>query len=84
VDAVQYDRRIVRLAFERLGEWRLPPTERQAARAERRAERAMRLERDSEYAAERRAAALDAEARRFASYRGHGLGAGGGNIGGLG
>jgi hypothetical protein len=74
----------VRIAFDRLAEWRLPRVEREAARAERRVERAMRLERDNEYAAERRAAALDAEAKRFASYAGHGLGAGGGNRGGVG
>jgi hypothetical protein len=74
----------VRIAFDRLREWRLPRAERGAARAERRAERALRLERDSQHGLERRAAALDAEAKRYASYSGHGLGAGGSNIGGIG
>jgi hypothetical protein len=45
-------------------ELRLPRPERDAARAERRVERAVRLERDNEYSAERRAAAVEAEARR--------------------
>jgi hypothetical protein len=45
-------------------ELRLPRPERDAARAERRVERAIRLERDNEYSAERRAAAVEAEARR--------------------
>lgn len=62
----------------------MPSSEREAARAERRAEQALRRERDSEHGAERRAAALEAEARRYSSYSGHGLGAGGGNIGGVG
>jgi hypothetical protein len=48
---------------------RLPGPERQAARAEREAERQMRRERDNEWSAERRAAALEAEARRFDSTR---------------
>jgi hypothetical protein len=50
-----------------LQEMRLPGPERQAARAEREAERQMRRERDNEQSAERRAAALEAEARRFGS-----------------
>lgn len=45
-------------------ELRLPRPEREAARAERRVEREMRRERDNVYSAERRAAAVDAEARR--------------------
>jgi hypothetical protein len=48
----------------RLRELRLPGPERQAARAERRAEHQMRIERDNRYTADRRAAALAAEARR--------------------
>jgi hypothetical protein len=42
----------------------LPRDERAAARAERAAEARMRLERDNEHSAERRAAALEAEAWR--------------------
>jgi hypothetical protein len=49
-------------------EWRLPAGERRAAREERRAEAQLRRERDSEWTAERRAARLEAEARRYASY----------------
>ena len=49
----------------RIRELRLPPPERRAARAEREAEQRMRLERDNRWTAERRAAALDAEIRRF-------------------
>jgi hypothetical protein len=45
-------------------EWRLPAPERRAARSERRAEEAIRRERDSESTPERRAAALAAECRR--------------------
>jgi hypothetical protein len=45
-------------------EWRLPRPERDAAAAERRAERDIRRERDNPEAAERRAAALEAEARK--------------------
>jgi hypothetical protein len=48
-------------------EIRLPRPERRAARAERAAENQMRLERDNEHSAERRAAALEAERRRFPS-----------------
>jgi hypothetical protein len=44
-----------------LKELRMPPAERAAARAERRAEERMRLERDNPYSAERRAAAVEAE-----------------------
>jgi hypothetical protein len=46
---------------------RLPGPERQAARAEREAERQMRRERDNEETVARRAAALEAEARRYGS-----------------
>ena len=46
-------------------EWRLPAPERRAARAERRAEAEIRRERDSEWTAERRAAALEAERRKY-------------------
>ncbi|HEY7076205.1 MAG TPA: hypothetical protein VH418_12570 [Solirubrobacteraceae bacterium] len=49
----------------RLREWRLPGPEREAARAERRVERQIRLERDNTETAERRAAALEAERRRY-------------------
>jgi len=49
-------------------EVRLPRPERQAARAERRAENQMRLERDNQHSAERRAAALEAERRRYPTY----------------
>jgi hypothetical protein len=48
-----------------LREWRLPAPERRAAREERRTEERMRRERDSEWTAERRAAALEAESRRY-------------------
>jgi hypothetical protein len=46
-------------------EWLLPAPERRAARAERLVEAAMRRERESEHTPERRAAALEAEARRY-------------------
>jgi hypothetical protein len=46
-------------------EWRLPAPERRAARAERRVEAEIRRERDSEWTAERRAAALEAERRKY-------------------
>jgi hypothetical protein len=46
-------------------EWRLPGPERRAARAERRVEAQLRRERDSEWTAERRAAAIEAERRRY-------------------
>jgi hypothetical protein len=52
-----------------LHEWRLPGPERRAARAERRAEADMRRERDSQYTAERRAAQVEAESRRYSAYR---------------
>jgi hypothetical protein len=48
-------------------EWRLPRAEREAAAAERRAEQEIRRERDGqEYSAARRAAAVEAEARKGA------------------
>jgi hypothetical protein len=43
----------------------LPRDERAAARAERRAEDRLRRERDNQHSAERRAARLEAEARRY-------------------
>jgi hypothetical protein len=46
-------------------EWRLPAPERRAARSERRVEDEIRRERDSEWTAERRAAAIEAERRRY-------------------
>jgi hypothetical protein len=49
----------------RLRELRLPRPEREAARAERRVEAQIRLERDNPYTPERRAAALAAERRRY-------------------
>jgi hypothetical protein len=48
-----------------LRELRMPRGERAAARAERRAEEAMRRERDNPHSAERRAAAMEAERRRI-------------------
>jgi hypothetical protein len=50
---------------ERLQDWRLPRAEREAARAERRAEEQMRRERDNTHTPERRAAAREAEAKRY-------------------
>jgi hypothetical protein len=46
-------------------ELRLPAPERRAARAERRVEAEIRRERESEWTPERRAAAIEAERRRF-------------------
>jgi hypothetical protein len=58
--------RRARAALTWLGELRLPPPERRAARAEREAERQMRLERDgAQYTSSARAAALEAERQRF-------------------
>jgi len=54
-----------------LKELRLPAPERRAARSEREAERQMRRERDNEHSAARRAAAVEAESRRWS---GHDLG----------
>jgi hypothetical protein len=50
---------------ELVREWRLPAPERRAARAERRAEADLRRERDSEWTPERRAAAVEAERRKY-------------------
>jgi hypothetical protein len=49
-------------------ELRLPAPERAAARSERRAEAAIRTERDNQETAERRAAAVEAESRRYGPY----------------
>jgi hypothetical protein len=51
--------------LERLKDRRLPRAEREAARAERHAEEQMRRERDNTHTPERRAAALEAEAKRY-------------------
>ena len=51
-------------------ELRLPAPERAAARSERRVEAELRRERDNEYTAERRAAAVEAERRRHSTYYG--------------
>jgi hypothetical protein len=49
-------------------EFRLSAPERAAARSERRAEAAIRRERDNEETAERRAAAIEAESRKHSFY----------------
>jgi hypothetical protein len=55
-----------RAALVRLAELRLPADERRAARAERAAERQMRLERDNtQYTPWARSAALEAERQRW-------------------
>ena len=46
-------------------EWRLPAPERRAAQSERRVEAEVRRERESEWTAERRAASVEAERRRY-------------------
>ena len=46
-------------------EWILPVPERRAARAERRVEERLRRERESEWTPERRAAAVEAERRKY-------------------
>jgi hypothetical protein len=52
-----------------LGEWRLPPPERRAARAERETERRLYLERDdTTHASWRRQERVDAERRRWAGW----------------
>jgi hypothetical protein len=56
-----------RAALTWMGEWRLPSADRRAARAERETERQMKRERDNEETAARRAAALEAESRRYGS-----------------
>jgi hypothetical protein len=58
------DRSVVRFVRELA----LPRADRRAARAERQAEAAMRRERDNPYSAERRAAALEAERRRWCAW----------------
>ena len=50
---------------ELVREWRLPAAERRAARAERRVEAELRRERDSAWTPERRAAAVEAERRKY-------------------
>jgi|1186.fasta_scaffold56159_2 hypothetical protein len=50
---------------ERLRELRLPKPERQAAKSERRVEAQIRRERDNLHSPERRAAAREAERRRY-------------------
>jgi hypothetical protein len=50
---------------ELVREWRLPAPERRAARDERRVEAQLRRERDSEWTAERRAAAVEAERLKY-------------------
>jgi hypothetical protein len=62
----------MRLAFGRLREWRIPAAERAAAREECRAEQAIRREHGSRHRAEKRAAALESEARRQSTCSGHG------------
>jgi hypothetical protein len=57
------------LALTWLGEWRLPPPERRAARAERETERRLYLERDdTTHASWRRQERADAERRRWAGW----------------
>ena len=51
-----------------LRELTLSRPERAAAQAERRVERQIRLERDNPWSADRRAAALEAERRRYALF----------------
>jgi len=51
-----------------LRELRLPRPERHAARAERAAEAQIRGERDNQHSAARRAAAVEAEARRHGNF----------------
>jgi hypothetical protein len=55
----------MRRLLERLKDSRLPRPEREAARAERRVEAQMRRERDNTHTPERRAARVEAEARRY-------------------
>ena len=54
-----------RMALTWVNELRLPGPERRAAKAEREAERQMHRERDNEFNEAARAAALEAERRRF-------------------
>ena len=55
----------------RLREMRLAGPEREAAHAERQAEREIRRERDNAETAARRAAAVEAESHRHSSYMSH-------------
>ena len=58
-----------RAALTWLGEWRLPGPERRAARSERETLATLRLERDNtEHTPWARAAALEAERRRWGGY----------------
>ena len=57
-----YERRSPRVVIR---EWRMPGPDRRAARAERRVEAQLRRERDSEWTPERRAAAIEAERRKY-------------------
>jgi hypothetical protein len=54
-----------RTPSEIVREWRLPAPERRAAKAERRVEDEIRRERESQWTAERRAASVEAERRRY-------------------
>jgi hypothetical protein len=54
-----------RSPFLFVSEWRMPGPERRAARAERRVEAEMRRERDCQETPERRAAAVEAERRKY-------------------
>jgi hypothetical protein len=54
-----------------LRELRLPSDERAAARAERRVEAEMRRQRDNQETPERRAAAIEAESRRYRGFTPH-------------
>ena len=60
--AMRRDRRSIAVV---LSELRLPGPERRAARSERAAEAQIRRERDNPHSATRRAAAAEAEARRY-------------------
>jgi len=59
------DRRSIAVVLREL---RLPRPERHAARAERAAEAQIRRERDNQHSAARRAAAVEAEARRYRNF----------------
>ena len=69
--ATRAGRIVAGMRLDRLRDLRLPPAERPAARAERRTERALRRERENVETAERRAAAVAAEARRHSIFAGH-------------
>ena len=59
------DRRSIAVVLREL---RLPRPERHAARSERAAEQQIRRERDNQHSAARRAAAVEAEARRYRNF----------------